>query len=168
MKKYLLLLTAFILTLGKPLTVQAVCPVCTIGVAAGLGLSRWLGIDDTISGVWIGAVTVSLTLWTHNWLTKKNIRSWWSQVLNVSLWFGGIVIPLALYDIIGHPGNVIWNMDKLLFGITGGAIIFFASAKLYEHIKHQNGGHAHFPFEKVVLPLTALTALSLIFYFLTR
>jgi len=29
----------------------AVCPICTVAVGAGVGLSRWLGIDDTIN--WI-------------------------------------------------------------------------------------------------------------------
>jgi len=26
--------------------VYAICPVCTVAVAGGVGLSRWLGIDD--------------------------------------------------------------------------------------------------------------------------
>jgi hypothetical protein len=33
-----------------------VCPVCTIAVAGGVGLCRYLGIDDLISGSWIGAL----------------------------------------------------------------------------------------------------------------
>jgi len=168
MRKYYLILSLAILGLIKPLAAQAICPVCTIGVAAGLGLSRWLGIDDTISGIWIGAITVSLTLWTHDWLLKKKITSWWSQLLNVTLWFGGIVIPMVIYDIIGHPANVVWGMDKLLFGITGGTMIFFGSVKLYEYLKKANGGHAHFPYEKVAIPLFLLTVLSFGFYFLTR
>ena len=36
------------------LPAQAVCPVCIVAVGAGLGLSEYLGIDDTIAGVWIG------------------------------------------------------------------------------------------------------------------
>jgi len=38
----------------------AVCPICTVAVATGIGFSRWLGIDDTITGLWIGGLTVSL------------------------------------------------------------------------------------------------------------
>jgi hypothetical protein len=37
-----------------------VCPVCTIAVAGGVGLCRYLGIDDLISGAWIGALLFSL------------------------------------------------------------------------------------------------------------
>ncbi|MBU2028952.1 hypothetical protein KJ761_03645, partial [Patescibacteria group bacterium] len=55
-------------------SVQAICPVCTIAVGAGVGFTRYLGIDDTISGLWIGGLTVSIIMWTINWLNKKNIH----------------------------------------------------------------------------------------------
>src|SRR3972149_7194264 len=54
---------------------HAVCPVCTIAVGAGLGLSRWLGIDDAISGVWVGGVILSSSFWLIDWLEKKNFKS---------------------------------------------------------------------------------------------
>jgi len=52
----------------------AVCPVCTVAVGAGLGLAEYFGIDDSISGLWIGALIVSMSIWTINWLNKKEIR----------------------------------------------------------------------------------------------
>ena len=56
------------------LPVKAFCPVCTVAVGAGLGLARWLRIDDTISGLWIGGLTISMIMWTLSWLAKKNIN----------------------------------------------------------------------------------------------
>ena len=44
-----------------------------------------------------------------------------------------------------------------------GAIIFILTSKLYQWMKSKNGGHAHFPFEKVVLPVVALVLVSLLF-----
>jgi hypothetical protein len=35
-------------------------------------------------------------------------------------------------------------------------------------LKQKNGGKAHFPFEKVVLPVAPLIILSVIFYFVTK
>ena len=55
-------------------TSLAVCPVCTVAVGAGVGLSRWLGVDDLITGTWIGGLLVSMIWWTIDWLNKKNIR----------------------------------------------------------------------------------------------
>ncbi|HRZ29924.1 MAG TPA: hypothetical protein P5052_04275 [Candidatus Paceibacterota bacterium] len=37
--------------LSIPFTSQAVCPVCTVAIASGVGLCRYLGIDDLISGL---------------------------------------------------------------------------------------------------------------------
>ncbi len=51
------------------------CPVCTIAVGAGIGLSRWLGVDDLISGLWIGGLIVSLIGMTILWLNKKNLKN---------------------------------------------------------------------------------------------
>jgi len=55
--------------------VLAVCPLCTVAVGAGVGLSRWLGIDDVITGLWIGGLIVSLIAWSENWLDKKIFTS---------------------------------------------------------------------------------------------
>jgi hypothetical protein len=67
-----------------------------------------------------------------------------------------------------NPFNVLWGVDKLLLGIILGTIGFFAGAIWYEYLKKKNGGHAHFPFEKVVLPVAPLIVLSVIFYFITK
>ncbi|MBU2577676.1 hypothetical protein KKA69_02480 [Patescibacteria group bacterium] len=48
---------------GPVFQVEAVYPVCTITVGAGLGISRWLGIDDSIPGLWIGGLILSSGLW---------------------------------------------------------------------------------------------------------
>jgi len=61
----------------------AVCPICTVVIGAGVGLSRWLGIDDTISGLWIGGLIISMIVWTINWLGKKNIRFKGRNILTI-------------------------------------------------------------------------------------
>jgi len=37
-----------------------VCPVCVVAIAGGLEFSRWFGIDDVVSSIWIGAFLVAL------------------------------------------------------------------------------------------------------------
>lgn len=59
-------------------------------------------------------------------------------------------------------------MNKVLFsGIVGG-MIFVLSNYLYLFLKKQNGGKAHFPFEKVAIPMIALVLTSAAFYFITK
>jgi hypothetical protein len=152
----------FFLT-GKAL---AVCPVCTIAVGAGVGFSRWLGIDDTVTGLWIGGLTVSMIIWTLTWLDKKAILFRGRTIVTTLAYFALIVLPLYPMKIIGHPYNKLWGMDKLLLGILIGSLFFFLGAWSYNIIKEKRG-QAHFPFQKVVMPIFPLIILSIIFYFLT-
>lgn len=167
MKKKLLLLVLLAASL-LPQSTYAVCPVCTIAVTAGVGLSRWLGIDDSISGVWIGGLTVSLIIWTLNWFEKKDINF---KLKETTTWLGYyllIVGGLYFSDMLGHELNILWGVDKLILGIIIGSIGFFSANKYYELLKKNNNGHAYFPFQKVVMPISALAILSLIFYVITK
>lgn len=166
MKKIFLLIAAVILFSAK--TSLAVCPVCTLAVGAGIGLSRWLGIDDTITGIWIGALIVSISMWTINWMNKKNYRFKGRKLLIITSYYLITVIPLYWKGIMGHQLNKIVGIDKLLFGIIVGSIIFLASSLLYEWMKKRNNDKAHFPYQKVAMPVSFLTIFSLIFYYLTK
>ncbi len=98
------------------------CPVCTLAVGAGLGLSRYLGIDDMVSGIWAGALVISISFWLTDWLKKKNYK--FPIYLSVIFWTALTYIPLWKAGIIGHPFNVIWGIDKLIFGSIIGAATF--------------------------------------------
>lgn len=153
------------------LPAKAICPVCVVAVGAGLGLSEYLGIDDTIAGVWIGGMLVSLVAWTINWFNKKK----WSfgnkdirDILTTIIYYAMVIWPLLSQGLIGNPFNKLYGIDKLALGITAGSIGFLGATLWYNNIKKNNGGHAQFPFQKVVWPVSALIILSLAFYLLIR
>ena len=160
------LLTGVILSFAK--TALAVCPICTLAVGAGVGLSRWLGIDDVITGIWIGAFIVSILIWTINWMDKKNYRFKGRKIIITLGYYLIIIIPLYWKGIMGHYFNKILGIDKLLFGIVIGSIVFLASTLWYERLKGKNNDKPYFPFQKVVMPVGFLAIFSLIFYFITR
>lgn len=146
---------------------QAVCPVCTVAVGACIGLSRYLGVDDAITGLWIGGFIVSTTIWTINWLRGKNYVFSGYKILTTALYYLMIIVPLYFTGIIGHPFNKIWGIDKLVAGIILGSALFLLSAGANARLKKRNGGKVYFPFQKVVIPILALAIGSLIFYLLT-
>jgi len=155
-------------TFWTTLSAHAICPVCTIAVGAGVGFSRYFGIDDTITGLWIGGLTVSVTIWTINWFDKKKIHFKWRSVITTLAYYALIVLPLAFTGVLGHPFNKIWGIDKLLFGIMVGSAAFLAAAETYEWMKKRNNGRAYFPFQKVAMPVGTLAIFSGIFYLITR
>ncbi len=150
--------------------VLAVCPICAVAVGAGVGLSRWLGIDDSITGLWVGGLIVSMITWTESWLDKKNIRFKGRIFVNVLGYYLLIVIPLFYSGIIMNPIHALCacGLDKLLLGIIVGSFGFWFGASWYYHLKEKNQGKAYFPFQKVVMPISPLIILSIIFYFLTK
>jgi len=146
---------------------QAVCPVCTIAVGACLGLSRWLGIDDLVTGLWVGGLVVSLSAWTINWLNKKNFHWLFRKLTILAAYYIMIFLPLFYTGIIGHIYNKFFGIDKLLFSSAIGSIAFYLGTKLHDWLKKKNHDRSYFPFQKVVLPITPLIIFSIIFYFLT-
>jgi hypothetical protein len=168
MKKAIYFLSPLLALVALP--AKAVCPVCVIAVGAGLGLSEYLGIDDTIAGVWIGGLMVALIIWTINWLNKKNYPFGNKDIRDIIvaiLYYGLTFWPLWSQNLIGHPANRLWGVDKLILGTIIGSLGFLFATLSYDRMKAKRG-RAHFPFEKVALPVGALIILSLIFYFLTR
>lgn len=150
--------------------VKAVCPICTVAVAGGLGLSRYFGIDDSIIGIWSGGLMVSVTLWTLDWLTRKNFE--WVKKVNLKLltllvflfWVLTTYIPLFELKIIGHPFNTILGIDKLIFGSILGFFAFLIGVWADKKVRAIKGKQL-FNFQKVVFPVLALTILSLVLYF---
>jgi hypothetical protein len=164
MKKIFIIIGAVVLALPKT-TFAVVCPVCTVAVGAGLGLAQWLGIDDSISGLWIGALAVSISLWTIKWLDKKNIKFKGRKILVFAGYYAIIVLPLWWKGMIGHPFNKLCGIDKLLFGVILGTILFSAAVILLLHLLKRNGGKSYFKGQKIALPVTILIITSVILYY---
>lgn len=148
-------------------TALAVCPVCVVGVGAGVGLARWLKIDDTITGLWIGGLTVALVMWTIEWLKKKNIRFGGMEILVAAAYYAMVIWPLYSVEIIGHQYHKIWGMDKLILTIFIGSLAFFGFEKWYRAMRAKRG-KSLFKYQKIVWAWLPLIILSVIFFFLTR
>ena len=152
-----------------PLNSYAVCPVCTLAVGTGVGICRYLGIDDLITGTWAGALLMSVSLWTINWLNSKNIRFHFRKILVIIFYYAITIIPLFFMDIIGQSGNAFClikdylYIDKFVVGVIAGTIVFSALSLLHLYLKKNHDNKSYFPFQKVILPLVGLIILSFIF-----
>jgi len=146
----------------------AVCPVCTLAVGVGLGLSRWLKIDDLISGIWIGALIVSLTFWTNDFLKKKKINFQFSHLIILVIYLLLVILPLYFSGIIGHPLNTILGIDKLIFGTFLGIILFYLANYLNNYLKSKNNNKVYFAYQKVIIPVGILLISSLIIFLILK
>ncbi|MCJ7805757.1 hypothetical protein MUP46_03915 [Patescibacteria group bacterium] len=171
MKKFLKVLSVFslysVLSILFPSVTYAVCPVCTVAVVAGLGLSRWLGVDDTVSGIWIGGVILSTSFLFASWLKKKNITFPYLTVISAAIMYAIVLLPLQFAKIIGHPLNTLWGVDKLILGTLIGSVVFLTAVFADRKVREIKGKQL-FIFQRVIFPVGALAIMSLVFYFVTR
>jgi hypothetical protein len=161
----LLLFCVLVLSFLVAAPANAVCPVCTVAVGAGVGLTRYMGINDSISGVWIGGMIASMGLWTVNWLKSKEKRFSGDVFIIIIAFYLLTVLPLYWSDIIGHPFNTICGIDKIVFGSLLGVLAFLVGTFFNGWAKKRNGGKVYFPFQKVVFAVVPLIVLSIILQF---
>lgn len=147
---------------------MAVCPICTVTVGAGLALAEKIGVDNLVISVWIGGLLASLTLWTIDWLDRKKKTFKFYREIVTGLYYILTLVSLHLTDFLWNEGNTLFGIDKIVLGIFAGTLVFIGANNLYQYLKFKNNGHAHFPFEKVVIPVASLAVLSLIAYFITK
>ena len=144
------------------------CPVCTVTVIAGLGISRLLGIDDVITSLWIGGFILSFSFVTINWIAKRWPKidiKYYKLPLIVSFYLL-ILIPLKFNHSIGIARNTLWGVDKILLGILVGSIIFLFGIWADKKVRKIKGRQL-FKFQRVVFPVLGLILASMVGFILT-
>ena len=160
--------------------VSAHCPLCTAGAAAGIGIAKAYGVDDSISGLLIGALIASSGLWVHNMLKKRKInlplQAFFLVVIMfllfaVPFYYKGVIINFEMVRSMPEShsmlGMGIYGIDKLLFGMIVGTILLAAVFGISDHIKLKRGKRL-FAFQGLVFMILALAVFSLIFWLLTK
>lgn len=161
MKKLFLTLLAVLGVAAKPALANPACAVCTVAIGASLEIARKLGVDDNIVGLWAGALLALLGYWLILWFDKKKWHFRGRDALLMAVSVGSIGF-MYVRDLMYVPQPVLFvlYLDPFLFWTLAGALLFIYTEKLYFRMKARNGGHAHFPFEKVVMPVAVLALVS--------
>ena len=142
------------------------CAVCTVAVGASLEIARRRGVDDGVVGVWAGAFLILLGYWTLKWMDKKG---WHFKGRDFIVLVSSVAMILFMYisQLVYTPKAIlVFWLDPFLFATICGALVLHYSSEFYQWMKRHNGGHAHFPFEKVVVPVAALALTSWLFAYL--
>jgi len=159
-KTQVLLGIIFALRVFVPLA-SAHCPLCTAAVGAGVALSRFYGVDDSIVGVWIGSFVVSTALWFNRLLKKKYValQKFWLIILALLV----TIIPLYSAGMIGQRYSTLLGIDALMFGILAGGFVTAFGVSISERIKMQKN-KVLFPFQTIIILLVLLTLTTVVFW----
>lgn len=149
-------------TIGLIGLLEGVCPLCTVAVGAGIGVSRWFGIHDAIAGIWIGGFLLALSWWFNTLLRKYTIT------------FTGyrFFVPVLVYAFTGF--SLWWlgsfgicrlvGINCLVIGVLIGSVSFALGEIGSCMLKKRNNNKALFGFQKVIIPWATLLLVSLFMY----
>jgi len=151
MKKFIV---ACLLALGS-LTARAACPVCTAGIAAGVVVLEEAGVDLLLIGLWAGAFTLVMFFWTAKWLAKRKTAAIW-YVVGLVAWY------VMLFGIYFFSDRIKDNFDRFTLGAVIGTAVMYAAERINHRLIKNNGGKSRFRFQKIVVPLGAMTLTTLL------
>jgi len=147
--------------------VSAHCPLCTGAVVAGAIGAKYLGLDITILGIFVGAFAISLGLWISRKI--KNYFKYQSTLILTSSFFLTIAPSLAFIKDMTYISllSKVFFVNKLLIGSIIGALVTLLAYKIHNHIKLKHG-RVLFPYQGVILTILFLFLVSIPVYFIFK
>ena len=158
-KVFMIALAVAISLIGILPKVMAHCPLCTGATIVGVGITRSLGLDDSIVGVFVGGMIISTALWFNNILKKKNFGG--NEKLRLfSLIILTSILTLVTFYYAGLFGRGnsfrIFGIESILVGSFSGGVLSLGAFYFSNNLKNKNGGKVLFSYQTMIISLIAL------------
>lgn len=164
MKKILVFTLGLVSPLFFAPAALAHCPLCVAGAGAGLSLSRLLGIDDSITGVWLAAFLGAISFWTETALIKKyNLSLIFRPLIYVGI-FAATLWSFYKFNLVVKHGDI-FGIHKLTFGMIVGGILFYL-VDVIDDLLIKKYGKVFFPYQRIIVSLGSMLLLSVGIYIL--
>ena len=166
-KMFALLIISFVAVLFLIPKIMAHCPLCTGATIVGVGITRSLGLDDSVVGVFVGAMIISSALWANNLLKRKNIGG--NAILRItSITLATFVLTFLTFYYAGlfGLGNTyrIFGIEKIVFGTLSGSFVSLIAFAMSNKIKMKNKGKTLFNYQTIILTFGNLILNALVFW----
>lgn len=165
MKKIIVIICltlVFSLFLAKP--VSAHCPLCVAGAGIGLSLARVIGVDDSITGVWLAALLGASSFYFSTFVLRK-IKFPFKKLIVYLLIFGSTLWSFYKFKLVDLHAGEIFGLYKLTYGIISGGIMFYLIDIIDAFLIKKHGG-VYFPYQRMIVSLGGMLYLSMFNYIL--
>jgi len=143
-------------------TVSATCPLCVGATASMVATARFFGVNDLITGTFIGALIVSTAAWINRVLTKRNKgRNYlpFQQIILVVFWL------LAFTVIFFIAGLIKFELfNRLVIGMLMGVFIVPTAFIFNKFLRENNGRKNYMPFQHIFLTIVFLLIAVFAYY----
>ena len=148
-------------------SVRAVCPLCVVAVGAGVGLSRFFGVPDVVTGVWLGGLLSALALWVVALLHKTRFNRPILLFPVFVLTYLSMLVTVWVLNLFGH-NHASWGHDCLGLGILVGSLSFLGGVVVHGVLKYYHQNTVYFYFQKLVIPVVCILLASVFMYVIWR
>lgn len=143
--------------------VQAHCPLCVAGAGIGLTLTRWVGVDDSISGIWLAAFLGAMAFWSEALIKDRELKLKLRPLIYIGI-FAATIWSFYKFNLILRMVQI-FGFDKLTFGmIVGGAVFYLVD--LADDLIIKKSGKVFFPYQRIIVSLGSIVLVSLAMYVL--
>lgn len=146
-----------------PAIAQAHCPLCVAGAGAGLTLTRWVGVDDSISGVWLAAFLGAISFWSESLIKRRELRPKLRPFIFIAI-FAATIWSFYKFNLVIRMSQIL-GLDKLIFGMVVGGVAFYLVDVVDDYIIKRKG-KVFFPYQRIIVTLGSMLLLSLAIYIL--
>lgn len=142
--------------------VYATCPVCVVAVGGGLLIAEKLGVDTLIAAIWIGAFVTAIAFAFAG--KFKLIKLPKPEISWTIIFYFLTLLTLQIQGKLNSPYCKIWGVCKIWLGTAIGTVAILLGAAVDFLLRRKNNGKVFFPFQKVIIPLTAVVLASFGFW----
>ena len=139
------------------------CPLCVAGAGVGLTLSRLLGIDDSITGVWLAAFLGAMSFWSENLIKNRELRPKLRPFIYIAV-FAATIWSFYKFNLVIRMSQL-FGLDKLTFGMIVGGVAFYLIDASDDYVIKLKG-KVFFPYQRIIVTLGGMLILSLGVYIL--
>lgn len=128
-----------------------------------------MGVDDSITGVWVAALLGASSFWLYSWLIGKKIRGVerYKAILKPLIYilvFASTLWSFYKFQLIIRMTQI-FGLDKLTFGMLTGGVLFYL-VDFGDNLLIKKAGKVYFPYQRIIFSLGSMIILSLVIYIL--
>jgi hypothetical protein len=156
------------ISLLSPLKAFAFCPLCVAATGILTGFFRWLGVDDTIIGLWLGGFITSSSILLSGYIARKQWKIKPSKITIALISYLATFFILYLDGILVTPYNILFGIPKIIMGLVAGTTIITITPYLNTLLKKANNERNFLSHQKMLVSIVSLLLLSLMIYILIK
>ncbi len=131
------------------------CPLCVGATGMAVATARFYGINDMITGLFVGVFMLSTALWVHIALKKRNKGKNYVPLQAPAIIISSILMMLVTFYFTGNWAGTMFGMSTIVVGTLIGSFVSSVTFLLHDLFRAMNNNRNYVPFQPILLVFAA-------------